>query len=454
MVNKYIDNNKPNIIDSIIKCVEFESVSNRCNEPKAPFGEECKQVLEYVLNLGREMGFRTKNIDGYCGYIEFGEGEEMLGIIGHLDVVPAHIEDGWISHPFKAEVRDNKIYGRGTIDDKGPVIASLYAMKAVAENVKLGKRVRLILGLNEEKDWECINYYKRNEELPTISFSPDGNFPCIYAEKGIITIRLEHDYYLSIGEILEISSGDNAINVVPKNAYMRIKLYNEDDKVKFENKDGVYIEDLGNNTIKIVAMGKSAHAAHPDLGENAITKLFTYINNIEENDYVKSLFNEGFFKIESPDYLGGVSTIDESGVLTSNIGIVKYEGGKLKLYTNLRVPVNTNFDVIQKKCEELKEKIENLSYGMEHANNKLYVDKESYLVKTLTRIFNEETGMSESPLAIGGGTYARAFKNCVSYGMTMPGDEDLCHQVNENIDIDKLILSTKIFAKAIIELAK
>ena len=303
MVNKYIDNNKPNIIDSIIKCVEFESVSNRCNEPGEPFGEECKKVLEYVLNLGSKMGFRTKNIDGYCGYIEFGEGEEMLGIIGHLDVVPAHIEDGWISHPFKAEVRDNKIYGRGTIDDKGPVIASLYAMKAVAENVKLGKRVRLILGLNEEKDWECINYYKRNEELPTISFSPDGNFPCIYAEKGIITIRLEHDYYLSIGEILEISSGDNAINVVPKNAYMRIKLYNEDDKVKFENKDGVYIEDLGNNTIKIVATGKSAHAAHPDLGENAITKLFTYINKIEENDYVKSLFNEGFFKIQSPDYL-------------------------------------------------------------------------------------------------------------------------------------------------------
>ena len=454
MVNEYIENNKQNIIDDIIKCVSFESVSIKGNDSEAPFGEECKKVLDFVLNLGNEMGFKTKNIDGYCGYIEFGEGEEMLGIIGHLDVVPAHLEDGWISSPFKAEVRDNKIYGRGTIDDKGPVIASLYAMKAVSENMKLGKRVRLIIGLNEEKDWECINYYKRNEELPTISFSPDGNFPCIYAEKGIITIRLEHEYKLNLGEIIEISSSDNAINVVPKTAYMRIKLYNEEDKIRFENRDDVYVEDLGNNVLRITGKGVAAHAAHPDLGENAITKLFTYINSVEENSYITSLINEGFFKIESPDYLGGVTTIDESGVLTSNIGIVKYEEGILKLYTNLRVPVNTNFDIIQNRCEELKTKIEGISYGMEHANNKLFVDKESYLVKTLTRIFNEETGMNVEPLAIGGGTYARAFKNCVSYGMTMPGDDDLCHQVNENIDIDKLILSTKIFAKAIIELAK
>lgn len=454
MVNKYIENNKQNIIDSIINCVSFESVSMKGNDLEAPFGKECKKALEYVLNLGKEMGFKTKNVDGYCGYIEFGEGEEMLGIIGHLDVVPAHIEDGWKTNPFKAEIKDNKIYGRGTIDDKGPVISSLYAMKAVSENMKLGKRVRLIIGLNEEKDWECINYYKRNEELPTISFSPDGNFPCIYAEKGIITIRLEHKYNLSIGEILEISSGDNAINVVPKIAYMKIKLNNNEDKIKFENKEGVYVEDLGNNVIRLTGTGKSAHAAHPDLGENAITKLFKYINTIESNEYITSLFNEGFFNIQSPDYLGGINTIDESGVLTSNIGIVKYEDNILKLYTNLRVPVNTNFDVIQNSCEELKKRIENISYGMEHANAKLYVDKESYLVKTLTKIFNEETGMSEEPLAIGGGTYARAFKNCVSYGMTMPGDEDLCHQVNENIDIDKLILSTKIFARAIIELAK
>ena len=133
---------------------------------------------------------------------------------------------------------------------------------------------------------------------------------------------------------------------------------------------------------------------------------------------------------------------------------MKYENGKLKLYTNLRVPVNTNFDEIKKYCEELKEKIPGLEYSMDNANSKLYVDKNSYLVKTLTNIFNNETGLNEEPIAIGGGTYARAFKNCVSFGMNMPKDPDMCHQVDEFVDIEKLILGSKIYAQAMYELAK
>lgn len=454
MVNSYIENNRQNIINDIINCVKFESVSNKTEIEGAPFGEECKKVLEYVLNIGSKMGFRTKNIDGYCGYIEFGEGEELVGIVGHLDVVPAHIEDGWNLNPFKAEIINNKIFGRGTIDDKGPVISCLYAMKAVYDNLKVSKRVRLILGLNEEKDWECINYYKRNEEIPSIGFSPDANFPCIYAEKGIISVKVEHDFYINDAEIIEVSSCGNAINVVPKSCYIRLKLNNENYKEKYKNADGIFVEELGNNVIKINAVGKAAHASHPKLGENAITKLFMYLNNIEKSEYINKLIDEGFFELESPGYLGGVFLTDESGVLTSNIGRVNFENGKLSFYTNLRVPVNTNFDTITLKCEELKSKIQGLSYGLEHAQNSLYVDKDSYLVKTLTNIFNEETNSNEEPLAIGGGTYARAFKNFVSFGMTMPGEEDLCHQANENIDIDTLMLSTKIYARAIAELAK
>jgi len=202
----YIDSKKDEIIQELKNIISFKSISEKEDTEGAPFGEECKKVLDYTLELGKRLGFRTKNIDGYCGYIEFGEGEEMVGIIGHLDVVPANFEDGWTSNPFQAEIRDNKMYGRGTIDDKGPVIASLYAMKAVAEKMKINKRVRLILGLNEEKNWECINYYKQNEEYPTIGFSPDADFPCIYAEKGIITIKLEHNWGIKNAEILEVST--------------------------------------------------------------------------------------------------------------------------------------------------------------------------------------------------------------------------------------------------------
>ena len=450
-MKEYIDSKRDEIIQELKNVIAFKSVSEETENPEMPFGEECKKVLEYVLDLGERLGFRTKNIDGYCGYIEFGEGEEMVGIIGHLDVVPANFEDGWKSNPFIPEIRDGKLYGRGAIDDKGPVIASLYAMKAVQEKMKVNKRIRLILGLNEEKNWKCINYYKQNEEAPTIGFSPDADFPCIYAEKGIITVKLEHEFGIENCEILEVSTGDNAINVVPKYCMMRLKLNNPEDIEKFENHDDVHVEKISKDTVKLVAYGKASHAAFPAMGENAIVKLLRYLKN---NWYIDRLEENGVFDIEAPRFLGGPLTTDESGVLTSNIARMKYENGRLKLYTNLRVPVNTNFDEIKKYCEELKEKIPGLEYSMDNANAKLYIDKNSYLVKTLTNIFNEETGLNEEPVAIGGGTYARAFKNCVSFGMNMPKDPDMCHQVDEFVDIDKLILGSKIYARAMYELAK
>jgi len=450
-LNNFIDLKKDEMIEELKKIISFKSVSEETDIEGMPFGEECKKVLDYVLDLGENFGFRTKNLNGYCGYIEFGDGEEMVGIIGHLDVVPAKETDGWTSSPFLPEIRNNKLYGRGAIDDKGPVIASLYAMKAVAENCKVNKRVRLILGVNEEKNWKCINYYKQNEEAPTIGFSPDADFPCIYAEKGIVTIMLEHEFSMDNIEILEVDCANNAINVVPKYCSMTLKLHNLEDKARFVDKDGVHIEYLGEDKIKVIATGVAAHAAHPTLGDNAISKLLKYLGDIW---YVNKLNECGFFELESPKCFGGSLTTDESGVLTSNISQIKYENGKLKLYTNLRVPVKTDFDKIRNYCEEMKADITGLEYNLEHSQNNLYVEKDNYLVKTLTEIFNSETGYNSEPIAIGGGTYARAFKNCVSFGLNFPGDKDMCHQVDEFVDIDKLISGAKIYAKAIYELAK
>ena len=162
MFKEYISNNKNKIIESVCDLITYPSISNETNDPKAPFGDSCSNVLKHFLNLANNLGFKTKNVDGYCGYVEFGEGNELVGIIGHLDVVPAN-EDDWTYFPFVPTITDNKIYGRGTIDDKGPTIASLYAMKAVMDymnnnSISFNKRVRLIVGLNEEKDWKCIDY--------------------------------------------------------------------------------------------------------------------------------------------------------------------------------------------------------------------------------------------------------------------------------------------------------
>lgn len=454
MFDEIIEKSKSEIVDSLSELIKFPSISDESGVSKYPFGEECNNALNYILNLGESMGFRTKNIDGYCGYIEFGEGKELVGIIGHLDVVPANIQDGWTTPPFSPTIRDGKLFGRGSIDDKGPVIASLYAMKAIKDSVNVSKRVRLIIGLNEEKSWKCINYYKSHEEHPSIGFSPDANFPGIYAEKGIMSVELKNNFTIKDYDILKINCKNNAINVVPK--YCSIKLrkkYNtnsnlhEIQNIKLtENDDILFIE----------AFGVAAHSAHPELGNNAIAVLVNYlINNFEFDDiYLKSLYEIGVFDIESPKFMNNEKLKDESGILTSNVAILDYINNKLIIQINLRVPVTIKLDDIFNKYTNLKSSFQNLEVYKLSYQEPLFIDKDNYLVRTLVNIFNKKTNLNVEPVAIGGGTYARAFPNCISYGATMPGDKDMCHQVDEFIEIDKLILSSKIYAEAIYELSK
>ena len=456
MFDNFIENNKDEILNNLSELIKIPSVSQNINDQKNPFGEECTNALNYILSLGKSMGFRTKNIDNYCGYIEFGEGNDLVGIIGHLDVVPALAEDGWTTPPFSPEIRNGKLFGRGSIDDKGPVIASLYAMKAVKDSCQVSKRVRLIIGLNEEKDWKCINYYKEREEWPSIGFSPDANFPGIFAEKGILSIELKHNFSIKNFEILDVSTNNNAINVVPKYASITLKSLQNSTNVNFKNKinnNNISISTLEDDVFKIESFGVAAHAAHPELGVNAIKLLVEFLLEYFEfnDDFLKTIYDYGLFDITSPKFMSDETLKDESGILTSNVAVIEFKDTELFLKINLRVPVTIPLDEIQNKYINLYNDVEisRLSY-----QDPLYVEKNSYLVKTLVDIFNKKSGLNAIPIAIGGGTYARAFENFISYGVTMPGQKDMCHQVDEFIEINDLILASKIYSEAIYELAK
>ncbi len=454
MFDELIETESENIINSLSELIKIPSISVETNNSNEPFGKNCNDALIYLLKLGESMGFKTKNIDNYCGYIEFGEGEELVGIIGHLDVVPASIDDGWSTPPFSPSIREGKIFGRGAIDDKGPVIAALYAMKAIKDTIKVSKRIRLILGLNEEKNWKCINYYKQVEEWPSIGFSPDANFPAIYAEKGILSIELKNAFSIKDYDILDIDCNNNALNVVPKYCSITLKSHNTiNDLTESSN---IKIKKLSSNTIKIESFGVSAHSAHPELGKNAIKILIEFlINNFEFNsNYLTDLYKLGLFDIYSPKFLSDKKIEDESGILTSNVAVLEYKNEKLVIKINLRVPVNTSLNDIKEKYDLLKNNFKTLEIKSLEVKEPLYVSKDSYLVKTLVQIYNKKTNSNKEPIAIGGGTYARAFKNFISYGMTMPGDLDMCHQVDEFVEINKLILSSKIYADAIYELSK
>lgn len=465
-LEKEIENNKQEIIENISNLIKIPSISEESKaQPNMPFGQECNKALNYILNLGEELGFRTKNIDGYCGYIEFGEGEELIGIVSHLDVVPADEKDWIITKPYEPKIVDNKIYGRGAIDDKGPTIAALYAMKAVKDTIKTNKRIRLIIGLNEEKDWKCIEHYKQKEEIPNIGFSPDADFPCIYAEKGIINTFIKMPYKKNKDIIIEsLDCNNNAINVVPKYCKCTLR-YNsnienldiEMKKIIEENNYNIKIEKQDETLIKIISYGVSSHAAHPDLGKNAVTQIMQLLSKVYTKYNVSNEILEFFNKYLKDDYNGNILDInkkDESGELTLNIARFDLENNTLKIGMNLRVPIYTKLEFIKDKFKEKCAEFNNLKVEFNGEKEHLLVPKSSELVKTLTNIFNNMTNKNVEPIAIGGATYARAFKNFVSFGANMPGEKDLCHQADENINIGNLITSAIIYANAIYELDK
>lgn len=452
--------NNNDIITSTCNLIRIPSVISDSTLPSEPFGKNCANALDYLLDLGNSLGFRTKNIYGYCGYIEFGEGKELVGIIGHLDVVPAG--ENWTFPPFSATIHNSKIFGRGAIDDKGPVIASLYAMKTIMDTCKINKRVRLIVGLNEENDWKCINYYKEHEELPTIGFSPDADFPCIYAEKALLNVHFSQKIEKNNINIIEIEDNQNAINVVPKYCKITLEINNNIQQCFNELKDLISqynynIEiTLQENHLSLTSFGKSAHAAHPDLGDNAISKLLIILHEFLLKHDTQIPIISYFYNYINTQYNGenlGINYEDESGKLTFNLAQINLKNNTLGISANLRIPVNSSIEEIKDK---INSSISNYNILVNYDGEKpaLYVNPNSNLVTTLCNIFNETTGQCVKPIAIGGATYARAFNNCISFGPNMPGEQDMCHQIDEFISIDNLLLSYKIYTKAIYELAK
>lgn len=458
MFKEYIDSKKDEMLEDLGEMIKIPSKLEGYDNPQYPFGKNIDEALNKFLSIGKRLGFKTKNIDKYCGYIEFGEGEELVGIIGHLDVVPEG--EGWKHPPFELTIENEVAYGRGTTDDKGPMMAALYAMKAVAENTKINKRVRLIIGLNEENDWKGIKYYKKHEEIPTIGFSPDADFPCIYSEKALLTVYTQENYTEdSKIKIKEIDCNNNRINVVPK--YCAVKLETEEnisEQLKAflmpKIKEEISFTKV-RNEFYIETRGIQSHAAHPELGDNAISKMVILLNEIFEefkieNNTIHLLANK--IGRETDGNSLGIKHINkELGDLTLNLARLELINGKIKSGMNLRIPGDFKLEKVKSIIQEQLNKLDINFTGEKPA---LYIPKTNELVQKLCKIYNEYTGENQEPIAIGGATFARAFENCVSFGAIKPGKPDMCHQVDEYIEIKDLIDACNIYALAIYELAK
>ncbi|WP_291259942.1 dipeptidase PepV [Fusobacterium sp.] len=450
---------KDDVIKSIQGAIQIKSVMEEAKEGM-PFGEGPAKALNYFVELGKDMGFEVINYDNYVATIEFGEGEEVLGILGHVDVVPEG--EGWDYPPYSGALVDGRIYGRGTLDDKGPSTICLYAMKAIKESgVKLNKRVRMILGANEESGSKCMEHYFGTLKMPqpTLAFTPDSNFPVTFAEKGIVRVRLKNNY----STLADVSlSGGNAFNSVPERCELTIPVdylegvseslvaYNEsrEYKIECEEKNGNY---------HINSYGKSAHASKPYLGYNSVSALFEFLREVKvKNEEFRSLveFFNTCIKMDIDGKSLGVNFEDEeSGKLTLNIGKTTLKDGILEICIDIRCPVKVENKKVIEIIKERASKFMEVELAGDTAP--LYVAKDSFLVSTLMNVYKDVTGDVESqPIAIGGGTYARSVTNGVAFGALLSSQVDNMHQKNEYLEVDKIDTLLKIYVEAIYQLAK
>ena len=437
-------------ISNLQDWIRIDSVYDKSTATEEmPFGKGVHEALEFIASLAEKEGFNVDRCDSYCTEISFGEGE-LIAIYAHADVVP--VTGKWDHDPFGAEIVDDIMYGRGTSDDKGPAMAAFYALKALKENNLIdGYKVSLVIGGNEESGSRCLEHYfhKLNKPYPKYGFTPDGDFPLIYGEKGITgfvhNLEVNLDQVISIKGGVAVNSVIDEVRCVLKHDYKLSKACE-----KFFSLTNIRYQFVpGSDLDELVVYGKSAHGSLPQLGVNAALHLLKFLGwYYHENDLSKI----ASWYLEPTGVMFGCRFDGEHlHETTYNVGLVNYEQNKLTLVINFRYPENCNPRDVEVKMNAQKlGEVKFFGYG-----SPLLVDPKSQMIETLYKIYQEETGDYSTPkMTIGGGTYARESKNTIAFGSHFPGREDNIHSPNEKIHLEDYLLSQSIYARAIYELGK
>lgn len=467
-VNKKIEENKTEMIASLSRLLKIPSVVAEA-EGDMPFGENVHRAFCAMMELAEAEGFETFNADNYGGHIDFsGQGEGIVGVVGHLDVVPEGT--GWDFEPYGGQVMDGRICGRGAADDKGPVMACFYGMKALKDCGYMPKRtIRLILGLDEETNWHGMKHYLAQvERQPDFGFTPDGDFPAIHGEKGILVFDIVKKLANSGVKGLELSSvkGGNAANSVADfaRAVVRDRAGNGYEGIKekvaaFREERACRINCKGiGKSFEITVHGVSAHGAKPEQGENAISMLMEFLGQLnfanEDTNELIDFYNSRIGYDLHGERIGCALEDEPSGKLVFNVGMAEIDKRTAQLTINIRYPVTMDDEQVYEGIMSVLD-----SYGLGIVKGKhqlpIYMPEDNPLIRTLMEIYRRHTGDETSrPLVIGGGTYARAVENTVAFGARFPGEPEVMHQKNEWISIDNLMKMTQIYAEAIYRLSE
>lgn len=462
-ISAYIDNHKEEMLQDIMDLCKINSEKMPYQEGM-PFGEGNFQALAKALALAEKYGFAIKNYNNYVGTADLNNGGAQLDILAHLDVVPAG--EGWkVTEPFEPVIKDGKLYGRGTADDKGPAVAALYAMRAIKElNIPVSKNCRLILGTDEECGSSDIAYYYKEEKEAPMSFSPDAEYPVINVEKGSLSGHFTAAFAESekLPKILSINGGVK-INVVPGKAVAVTEGLDLSDLVELsrevEKETGVSYQICADgDQATITAIGAGAHASIPDEGMNALTGLLVLLSRLPfakcgQIDQLNALLELMPHGDTSGRSLGIEMADDISGALTLAFSLLKVDGTFLEGQFDSRCPVMANEENVLKVVKQ-KMTAKGFVFLTEAMRPAHYVDGNTPFVKTLLEAYETYTGNKGCCNAIGGGTYVHDLKNGVAFGASMPGTDNRMHGADEFAVVEELLTSAKIFAYAIAKLCK
>lgn len=447
--NAIIDSLREEMTQTLVRWIQVPSVKAAPSEG-APFGPEVRRALDIALEDAKQMGFETRNFDGYAGDVRMGPlGVEPLAILAHLDVVPAG--DGWKTDPFGAVIDGDRMYGRGTSDDKGPAVAALYAMYALKKaGVPLKREVRLILGCDEESGWDCMNYYTAHCDVPKMGFSPDASYPVINTEKGLLHLSLRGAYAGDGLKVKEINVGERC-NVVPGMATALVEgdgaFCEKANRLAAEMKLNIEATPQADGTALLTSTGVTGHAAYPEAATNALGQLLVLLQALGATGALKTVAEK-----VGREYDGlslGIRCKDEtSGPLTCNLGILRYnEADGLYATLDIRYPILCDHKALLSCIRAALGK--EISVTVDEQKDPHHVAPNSPLVVALLDAYHEVTGRPRECVATGGGTYARVLEEGVAFGSLFPDDEELAHQANEYLSLDGLMLNLHIFVRAI-----
>lgn len=455
-LDAYIDAHKEDMLEDLKTLVRINSQKGEA-QPGKPFGEGPAKVLDTAEVMLKKYGFQTTNYDHYVVTADYSDQEKKLDILAHLDVVP--VTKNWKeTEPFEPVIKDGKIYGRGTADDKGPAIAALYAMRAVKEcGVPLKHSLRLILGSDEECGSDDLEYYYAKEKEAPMTFTPDADFPVINLEKG----RLQKNFTQKLdagkgASVLRVQAGTK-VNVVPDTAEALVSGLTKEEIQKYadQRKNHItYILDETEEGVSITAKGLAAHASTPEAGHNAICGLVGLLADLPLT-FGKETWKAIAEMFPDDDFYGEALKIameDEiSGKLTMNLGILNYNGTEVKGVFDSRIPVCGSDENVTRVLDQT---FAAKGFGVEEGNMIAphYVPADSELVQKLLASYEVYSGVKGEAQSTGGGTYVHDLERGVAFGCMVPEVDNHMHGDDEFMVIDMLLMSAKIFADAIVRI--